>query len=32
MTTIEFVPVGDLGSANDELDLNGLEFGRVDYN
>ena len=32
MAAIEFVPVGDLGNANDELDSNGLAFGRVDYN
>lgn len=31
MTTIDFVPVGDLGNANDERESNGLEFGRVDY-
>lgn len=32
MVSINFVPVGDLGNANDQPDSNGLEFGRVDYN
>jgi hypothetical protein len=31
MAAIEFVPIGNLGNANDEADSNGLAFGRVDY-
>jgi len=32
MVTVEFVPVGNAGNANDEPDSNGLEFGQVNYN
>ena len=31
MDFFAFVPVGDMGNANDEADSNGLVFGRVDY-
>ena len=32
MVSVEFVPVGNAGNANDEPDSNGLEFGQVNYN
>ena len=32
MVTVDFVPIGNAGNANDEPDSNGLEFGQVNYN